>query len=76
MALRTRDRVLVPQQYTTYQAMRRAMTTNMEQYFSYLPGLADLVTAPLRFREDMVLDFYATLWVARDRSEFWFLFKW
>ncbi|GJN28855.1 hypothetical protein PR202_gb17027 [Eleusine coracana subsp. coracana] len=73
--MRTRDKTFVPQQYTTYQAMRRAIGTEMEQYFTYLLGLAELVTAPHRLREDVVVEFYATLWVARDCLEFWFLFR-
>ncbi|GJN18671.1 hypothetical protein PR202_gb05855 [Eleusine coracana subsp. coracana] len=73
--MRSRDKMFVLQQYTTYQAMRRATGTDMEQYFTYLPGLAELVTTPCRFREDMVLEFYVMLWIARNRSEFWFLFR-
>ncbi|GJN05035.1 hypothetical protein PR202_ga22630 [Eleusine coracana subsp. coracana] len=67
--------LFVPQQYTTYQAMRRATCTDIEQYFTYLPGLAGLVTSPYRYWEDMVMKFYASLWVARDRSEIWFMLR-
>ena len=53
--------MFVPQQYMTYQAMRRANGTDMEEYFAYLPGLAKLVNELYRYREDVVLEFYATL---------------
>ena len=75
LSLKGKDKLFVPQQYTTYQARRRATGTDMKQYFTYLPGLAELVTEPYRYREDIMLEFYATLWVARDRSEIWFLFR-
>ncbi|GJM99784.1 hypothetical protein PR202_ga16918 [Eleusine coracana subsp. coracana] len=67
--------LFVPQQYTTYPAMRRATGTDIEQYFTYLPGLAELVTAPYRYREDIVPEFYATLSVARNCLEIWFLYR-
>ena len=59
----------------TYEAMKRATNIEMEQYFTYLPRLAELVTAPYKDREKIVLKFYTTLWVARDRSEFRFLYR-
>ena len=55
--------------------MSRATGTYMQQYFDYMPGLAELVTSPSRYREDIVIEFYDSPWVARDRSEIWFIFR-
>lgn len=47
----------------------------MEQHFSFMTGLLDLVITPFKWAVDIVIDFYATLWIAPDRSRFWFMYR-
>ena len=37
--------------------------------------LTDLVTTPFRWAADIVIDFYATLWIHLDHSYFWFMYR-
>ncbi|TVU20728.1 hypothetical protein EJB05_30323, partial [Eragrostis curvula] len=66
--------------YTTHKyvvpaRLSLAAGREMESRMTYMPGLRTLPAAPMRYRTDIVRDFYATLWVADDRSAIWFMFE-
>lgn len=61
--------------HCSLEALSKRARVDMEEHISYLLGLSDLVTQPLRYSEEVVLEFYASLWISLDRSYLLFMYR-
>ena len=61
LAAKGKSSVFAAHRHYSLEALSRGAGVDMEEHISYLSGLSELVTQPLRYSEDVVLEFYASL---------------